>query len=100
MLRVAGTAGVLAGASWNIELVPGMRIYLVSVVADAALAGAIELENGLFTIPAGTTFTLGGADMPRDCDAYRQTRVIRFIGTLGAVSTIIGPVDHTNVKLV
>lgn len=101
-MRVVSVAAVTAGLlpnGFTIEVYPGEKLYFLSVLADSVAAGSITLENATITIPAGTAFTIGAGDLPRNCESYQVKRRIVLNSTLGPCVAIFGPVDYDSVRV-
>lgn len=86
------TAGLLP-AGTSVDVMPGERIWFVSILGDPLLAGSVTYENSVWTILAGTALTLSGSDFPADCENYYVKRKMTFLSTLGPVLLVTGPPD-------
>lgn len=98
VISVAAVTVGLLPTGFAIEIPKGCKLYFLSVLADTVAAGSITFENATITIPAGTAFTLGAADLPRNCENYQVQRRIILNSTLGPCVAIIGPVDYDSVR--
>lgn len=95
-LKFFGAPNVLAGLlplGTSVDIMPGERVWFLSVLADPLLAGALTIENTVITILAGTALTLSGSDFPADCENYYVKRKVTFLSTLGPIAMIYGPPD-------
>jgi hypothetical protein len=95
-LKFFGAPGVTAGLlplGTSVDLMPGERVWFISILADPLLAGTVVFENTTWTILAGTALTLSGSDFPADCENYYVKRKMQFNSTLGPIAMVYGPPD-------
>lgn len=72
--NVSSRAMIGAGEAEQTIIPTGLRIFLLTAIADALLPGRILIDSIPIDVPAGMTFTLAGTDFP-DCPLETRLRI-------------------------